>query len=151
MAKRDVEAEILGALDTFVAQGNSLPGTSDGKVNVAALCRALGLRPSDAQHLFRKEAVKTVINAMAEEQGLRPIGARTEREAADDALHDSIARVAAQAMRDAQAATEQSVAAAVLLDELAAARVEAERLRLENEALRVRLHILEEGGVPPFI
>lgn len=151
MAKREVEAEILGALDSFLAQGNALPGTCDGKVNVAALCRALGLRPSDAQHLFRKEALKTVINAMAEEQGLRPIGARTEREAADEAVHDSIARVAAQAMRDAQAAIEQSAAAAVLLDELATAKAEVERLRLENKALRTRLHIFEEGGVPPFI
>lgn len=151
MAKRDVEAEILAAFDAFVAQGGTLPRTGDGKVNVAALCRALGLRPSDTQHLFRKEAVKTVINAMAEEQGLRPIGARADREAADDAIHDSMARVAAQAKRDAQSAVEQSAAAAVLLDELAAARGEVERLRLENEALRARLRIFEEGGVPPLV
>lgn len=150
MTKRDVEAEILYALDHFVARGGALPGTNDGKVNVAALCRELGLRTSDAQHLFRKEAVKVAVNAMAEEQGLAPIGARADRDAADEAIHANIARTAAQARRDAQAATEQSAAAAVLLDELAAARAEVERLRLENESLRARLRICDEGGVPPF-
>ena len=149
MSRRDVEADVLSALDAFVGRGDHLPATADGKVNVAALCRELGLRPSDAQHLFRKEAVKTVVNALAEEQGLLRIGARADREAADQAMHDSIARVGAQARRDAQAATEQSAAAAVLIEELAQAWAEIEALRLARTSLEARLRIFEDGGLPP--
>ena len=152
MSRRDVEADVLSALDAFVGRGNRLPATADGKVNVAALCRELGLRPSDAQHLFRKEAVKTVVNALAEEQGLLHIGARADREAADQAIHDGIARVGAQARRDAQAATmaaEQSAAAVVLIEELAQARAEIEALKLARSSLEARLHIFEDGGLPP--
>lgn len=149
MSRRDVEAEVLSSLDAFVGGGDRLPATADGKVNVAALCRELGLRPSDAQHLFRKEAVRTVVNALAEEQGLLRIGARADREAADQAIHDGIARVGAQARRDAQAATEQSAAAAVLIEELAQARTEVEALRLACTSLEARLRIFEDGGLPP--
>lgn len=149
MSRRDVEAEVLTALDAFVGRGGRLPSTADGKVNVAALCRELGLRPSDAQHLFRKEAVKTVVNALAEEQELLRIGARADREAADQTIHDGIARVGAQARRDAQAATEQSAAAAVLIEELAQARAEIEALRLARSSLEARLRIFEDGGLPP--
>jgi len=151
MSRRDVQAEMLSALDAFVGRGAELPATSDGKVNVAALCRELGLRPSDAQHLFRKEAVKTAINALAEDQGLAHIGARAERDASDEVLRDGMARVATQARKDAQAAAEQSVAASVLLDELVLAQTEVERFRLENESLRFRLQLYEEGGVAPSL
>ena len=149
MNRRDVEAHVLSALDAFVGRGGRLPATADGKVNVAALCRELGLRPSDAQHLFRKEGVKTVINALAEEQGLLRIGARADREAADQAVYDGIARVGAQARRDAQAAMEQSGAAAVLIEELAHARAEIEALKLARSSLEARLRIFEDGGLPP--
>lgn len=149
MSRRDVEAEILSALDTFVGRKGRLPATADGKVNVAALCREIGLRLSDAQHLFRKEGVRTAVNALAEEQGLLRIGARAEREAADQAVHDGIARVGAQARRDAQAATEQSAAAAVLIEELAQARAEIEALKLARASLEARLRIFEDGGLPP--
>ena len=149
MNRRDVESEVLSALDAFVERGGSLTATADGKVNVAALCRDLGLRPSDAQHLFRKDAVKTAINALADEQKLLPIGARAEREAADQLVHAGIARVGAQARRDAQAATEQSAAATFLVEELAKARSEIETLKLARASLEMRLRIFEDGGLPP--
>lgn len=149
MICRDVELEVLSALDRLVARGTEIPAAGDGKVNVAALTRLLGLRPSDTQHLFRKEAVKTAVNALAVEQGLAPIGARSDREAADDALRDRVARTANQARKDAQAASEQSAAASVLLEELARIQREVERLLLENDSLRLRLDLLEGGGVVP--
>ncbi|MBK3775215.1 hypothetical protein GAY31_13765 [Azospirillum brasilense] len=150
MARRDVEQEILAALDAFVADGGALPATPDRKVNAAALCRALGLRPSDTQHLFRKDSLKLAINALAESQRLLPLGARADRTAADQQIEAGISRVAALAKVDAQAAAEQAAAcASVMLGELAKARAEIERLRMENVALSERLRCVEEGGLPP--
>jgi isoaspartyl peptidase/L-asparaginase-like protein (Ntn-hydrolase superfamily) len=149
VSHRDVEAEILEALDAFVARDGKLPATGDGKVNVAALCRDLGLRAADAQHLFRKESVKAAINAMASDQGLLLIGARADREAADESLRDNVVRTATNARRDAQSAAEQSAAASVLLEELSATRAELEHLRLVNASLEARLSMIEDGFMPP--
>ena len=147
--RRDVEDRILQALDAFVEAGKRLPATSDGKVNVAALCRDLGLRTSDVQHIFRKEAVKTAVSALALDQDLLPVGARAEREAADQACHKVLAKAKSSARRDAQAAAEQSAGALAILAELASTKSEVEGLRLANEALRARIHMFEEGRLVP--
>ena len=54
MPKRDVEAEILDALEKFLQTGEKLPALEEGKVNVTGLCKRLGLRASDVQHFYRK-------------------------------------------------------------------------------------------------
>ena len=148
MSKRNVEADLLGSLDRFVADGHKIPATNDQKVNVSGLCRGLGLPPSDAQHFYRKEALKLAINALAEEQGLAPIGARAQT-VEDKVVQVRIAQVASQAKSDASAAAEQSAAAKAMLDELRAAHAEVRRLTLENESLRLRLEIMEGGGIAP--
>lgn len=147
MPKRDVESDILGRLDDHVRRGGTIPGTVDGKVNVSRLCRELGLAASDAQHLHRKDSVKLAVNALAEEQGLRPVGARAAMEEADRAVAERSAGAAKQARDDGRAAVEQSAAAAALLEELREARREIAELRLNNAALRERLRLLTEGGL----
>lgn len=148
MSKRDVEADILGRLDAFVAGGGKLPGTNDGKVNIVGLCRELGLPASDAQHMHRKDAIKAAVSALAEEQGLLPVGARAQTEE-DKAVQARIARVASQAKDDAQAAVEQAAAASVLMEELRSARDLIAKLTLERDALAARLRLVEESGVLP--
>lgn len=150
MAKRNVEEEILGRLDRFIANGNQLPATNDLKVNVSALCRQLELPPSDAQHFHRKEELKLTVNALAADQGLASIGSRIQAPE-DQAVQARIAHVAAQAKGDAMAAAESLASAKVLLDELRAAQSEVRRLILENESLRTRLAIIEGGGLVPRI
>ena len=148
MSKRAVEADLLEALDRFITAGKKIPSTNDNKVNVSGLCRALGLAPSDVQHFHRKEELKLAVNALAEEQGLAPIGARAQT-IEDKAVQDRIALVSTQAKSDAMAAAEQSAAARAILDELRAAQTEIRRLTLENESLRLRIEIMEGGGVAP--
>ena len=85
---------------------------------------------------------------LAEEQGLAPIGARAQS-IEDKLVLGRIAQVASQAKSDAMAAAEQSAGSKAILDELRAAQAEIRRLTLENESLRVRLEILEGGGLAP--
>lgn len=148
MTRRDVDADIMKCLDSFVAKGGKLPATTDQKVNVSALCRDLGLAPSDAQYFHKRDAIKLSVNALAEDQGLAPIGARTQSKE-DQALQSRMSRVASQAKADAQAAAEQAAAASAILAELHTAQAENQQLRLENVSLKARLRIIEEGGVPP--
>jgi hypothetical protein len=143
----DVERLILDRLDIFIQGGNKLPATGDGKVNVAGLVRCLDLKPSDAQHFFKKEALKVAVNALADEQGLAPVGARAALDQADELLNARIARTSGQARDDARAAAEQSAAASALLVELQEAQREAAALRLERNALEERLRLVEERGV----
>lgn len=58
----------------------TLPSTSDGKVNVLALVRELGLKEHATQHFYdvdpKKDELRTLVNALAHRQGLKAIGAR---------------------------------------------------------------------------
>ena len=145
MAKR--EADILRRFNDFIQSGGKIPATVDRKVNVAGLCRDLGLVGGDAQYFHKAESIKLTVNALAEEQGLRPIGARAALEEADRAVGERFANVAKTARDDGRAAVEQSAAAAALLEELREARREIADLRLDNAALRERLRMLTEGGI----
>ena len=108
MVKRNVEQEILQALDLFVSKDKKLPVTNDGKVNVSGLCKELGLKPSDVQHFHRKESVKLAVNAIAGEQKILPIGARAVSVAEDKVMRERIASVASQSKDLGQAAAEQA-------------------------------------------
>ncbi|MGE5503960.1 MAG: hypothetical protein ACM31L_06005 [Actinomycetota bacterium] len=137
MVKRDVVADVLGRLDRFVADGGTLPGTNDGKINVSALCRMLGLEPSDAQHFHRKDEIKLTVNALATEAGLLPIGARAEADAREKEITSKIVAVADRAKEDAQDALEARAVAARL-------QYQVDELIRENGALRARLAAAEE-------
>ena len=159
MAKRNVEKEILEALDLFVSQDKRFPVTNDGKVNVSGLCKELGLKPSDVQHFHKKDSVKLAVNAIAGEQDILPIGARAISVAEDKAVRERIAKVTSRSKDLGQAAAEQSAAIGAmsetvrhLKEQLVILADENTRLCRDNSALKERLKILRNGGVePPFI
>jgi len=78
MSRRDIEYEILGRLTRYMGSGRRLPSTKDGRVSVGGLVCVLDLPISDAQNFYRKRGIKTVVNALATKQGLRPMGKATE-------------------------------------------------------------------------
>jgi hypothetical protein len=148
MARRDVEGDILSRLDALVRQGGRIPATVDGKVNVLALCRELGLAEADAQHFHRKDAIKSAVNVLAEGQALRAIGARGQPlDPAEQKLEERITRANGDARQDAIAAAEASAAAAALAAELLAAQAEISELRIQNRALTERLRLVEDLGL----
>ena len=148
ITKRDVEGDILGRLDRFIAEGGTIPATTDAKVNVLALCRALGLPASDAQHFHRKEAIKSAVSAIGAEQGLAPIGARGgAQDPQEEVLEERLREARGKARADAMAATEASAAVEVLVDNLRAARAEISALQAESRSLRERLRLVEEQGI----
>jgi hypothetical protein len=54
----------------------TLPTTSDGKVNVRAVADESKIGIARVQHLFKREELRSAVNAVALEQMLKPIGAR---------------------------------------------------------------------------
>lgn len=150
MSKRNPATEILDAFDRFIERDAKLPALADGKINVTALCKLLGLRASDAQYFHKNEEVKGAVNAVCEEQGLFKIGHRSV-DFEDAATNARLAQVHRQARSDARAAAEQSAASEALLAELRQARRQLAEARLERDAALARLAIIEGGGVPPRI
>ena len=137
MSRRNVTADILDRLNGFIANGGALEATPDGMVNVLALCRALGLEASDAQHFHRKSEIKVTVNALAEAAGLKGIGARGEESAREADVRKQIAIANARAKEDGQLALEARATVARLQ-----ARVD--ELTRENATLRSRLAAAEE-------
>lgn len=148
MPKRSPVSEIMDKFDRFIREGGLLPALPDGKVNVTGLCKLLGLRPSDAQYFHKSDELKGAVNALCEDQQLLKIGHRVQSDA-DVAAIERIARIRKQATQDARAAIEQAAASEGLLRELADARREIEKLKLDRASLAERLAIIESGGIPP--
>lgn len=138
---------IKAALEVFICNGGRLPATNEGKVNVAALCRMLKGIPEDyTQHFHKKEEIKDIVNAMAAEQGLLPIGTRSTRNEVNSEIEQRIVQTSKQAKEDAQAAVEATSAQHSLLVELKAVRTELARKDLEIAALKERFRLVEEGS-----
>lgn len=77
----------------------TLPHLPDGKINVTALAREIGLTAGQSQYLHRPEW-KAVVTPVAEEQGLLSIGAR--KDAATKKTREEIKRRTAMADRMAK-------------------------------------------------
>ncbi|MBU5637511.1 hypothetical protein KOM00_12310 [Geomonas sp. Red69] len=143
-----VISRILAALADFSADGNRLPATNDGKVNVTALCRELrNVRQDDVQHFHKKEEIKQAINTIAQRQGLLPVGHRSITDDADNELELRIRHANVQARKDAQSAVEAASARDAVLEELRTLRTEMVRKDLEIQSLRERLRLIEEAGL----
>jgi uncharacterized coiled-coil protein SlyX len=110
----------------------TLPATSDGKVNVRAITLAIGRPQSQEQHLFRRPELKAAIDAVAIEQGLKPIGARNQPEDLEKAV---VARMRRTDMRSNELSKMVAEQASVI-----------ERQRRTMDSLREQIRLFEETG-----
>lgn len=138
----ELKARLEAWLDARMAQWEAqpagqraptLPMTEDGKVNVRALTLALGLRVSQEQHFYKHPELTNAVNAIAEAQGLKPIGSRLGCGAEDRALTARMNRIQG----------ERNDLARILAEREALI----ERQRREIGALREQLGLLEETGM----
>lgn len=123
----------------------TLPVTSDGKVNVRALAKAIELKQTQEKYLYERQELTSLINLMAEGQGLMPIGSRLLVDASDKALKERLVRQAQGAKAAVQAAVEAQAAHAELIETLKVAVAEIEVLRTENLRLHARLDVINTG------
>ena len=110
----------------------TLPATRDGKLNVRGVAREVGLRPSQEQHLFRHPELRTILNVIAAEQGLKPIGSKPEADELDKEVAGRLRQIQARSSDLAKVVAEQAATI--------------ERQRGEIRAYRAQLGLLEERG-----
>lgn len=123
----------------------TLPATPDGKVNVRALAHAIDLKQTQEKYLYERSELTSLINLVAEGQGLLPIGSRLLLDASDKVLKDRLVRQAQTAKADAQAAVEAQSASAELLEKLREVVLENESIKAENLRLRTQLDLIQTG------
>jgi len=123
----------------------TLPATPDGKVNVRAMAQAINLKQTQEKYLYERQELTSLINLVAEGQGLMPIGSRLLVDAADKALKERIVRTAQSAKESAQAAVEAQSATAELLEKLRNVVLENEALKAQNMRLQAQLDLIHSG------
>jgi len=127
----------------------TIPATPDGKVNVRAVSAAIGLKTTQEKYLYEREELYTLVNMMAEGQGLYPIGSRLTQDAADKAtkekaiLQSKRLRAVSQAAVEAQSHFEELVKT---IEELSR---DNQHLAAENARLRARMEEIEAGIYMP--
>lgn len=114
-------------------RGPSLPATPDGKINVRAVVRDAGLKPSQEQHFYRSVELARVLNAAAEAQGLGAVGSRAQQNAEDDVALRVIARARSDVADLSRALAERE------------ALVQRQRERIRQ--LEQQLRIMEDTGM----
>lgn len=92
------EAAYLAQPDA--ARQPTLPVTPDGKVNVRALAQAIDLKFTQEKYLYEREELTSLINRIAEGQGVLTIGARVNPAEADKQIKRKIYTDRAQARSD---------------------------------------------------
>lgn len=110
----------------------TLPSTVDGKVNVRGVAEESKIGIARVQHLFKREELRSVVNAVALEQGLKLIGARLP---SDDVEKEVAARMRRTDARANELGTLVAEQAATI-----------ERQRRQIAALREQIHAFEETG-----
>ena len=123
----------------------TLPATADGKVNVRAIRQAIDLTQGQEKYLFERQELTSLINLVAEGQGLAPIGSRLLVVASDKVLKERLIRQAQSAKANAQAAVEAQAATGELLEKLKDTVLENESLRAENMRLKAQLDLIHSG------
>lgn len=111
----------------------SLPATPDRKVNVRAVVRDAGLKPSQEQHFYRSVELARVLNAAAEAQGLGAVGSRAQQNAEDEVAMRAIARARSDVADLSRALAERE------------ALVQRQRERIRQ--LEQQLRIMEDTGM----
>ncbi|WP_374428015.1 hypothetical protein [Ideonella dechloratans] len=137
------EAEFLA--QPLDQRHSTLPSTADGKVNVRAVAKAIELKETQEKYLYEREELSSLINLVAEGQGLLPIGARLLQDAGDKALKERLVRQAQAARGAAQAAVEAQAVHDELLEKVRELAADNESLRAENLRLRAQLDAMSDG------
>ena len=157
MARPSVIPAVRERLEVFLEERESLylampepriatlPATPDGKVNVRGIAQALGLKQTQEKYLYERPELSTLVNLVAEGQGLMPIGARLVQDAGDKALKERMVRQAQTAKDASQAAVEAQAVHAELLDQLKVAVADNEALKAENSRLHAQLDAIHAG------
>lgn len=132
-----IEPWLNAKMEEWLAQGGeeedrtpTLPVTKENKVNVTKLVKdlALQLKAGDAQHFYKPE-IAAVVNAVAEQQGIKGIGSTAKE---DDAAKNQIRRTSSENRKLGQALSQTSA--------------EVLRLREELELLRTRMSEVQSSG-----
>jgi hypothetical protein len=123
----------------------TLPSTPDGKVNVRAVAQSIELKKTQEKYLYERDELYSLINLVAEGQGLLPIGARLLQDAGDRAVKERMVRQAQVARSAAQAAVEAQAVHAELLEKVRELSADNESLRAENLRLRAQLDAMDSG------
>lgn len=127
----------------------TIPATGDGKVNVRQVGQAIDLKVTQEKYLYEREELASLINLMAEGQGLAPIGSRVTQDAADKAVKEKALLQAKNLRAAAQAAVEAQAQQAELLQRIEDLSRELQALTAENTRLRARWDALEAGMYVP--
>lgn len=123
----------------------TLPATPDGKVNVRAIAQAIDLKLTQEKYLYEREELTSLVNLVAEGQGLLPIGSRLLQDAGDKAIKERLVRQAQTARADAQAAVEATAVQEELLEKVRELTADNARLASENQRLRAMLDAMDQG------
>ena len=110
-----------------------------------ALAQAIDLKQTQEKYLFERAELTSLINLVAEGQGLRPIGSRLLVDASDQALKDRLVRQAKTSKANAQAAVEAQSSTTELLEKLREAVLDNESLKAENIRLKAQLDMIHSG------
>lgn len=129
----------------------TLPVTSDGKVNVRAIAKAIRLTDNQEKYLYERPALTDLINLVCEGQGVLPIGSRLIQSAADKALKDRLIRQSKAAQESSQAAVEASGALQSALDRVQELSAELEAVKAQNIRLRAQLQSIQDGIYVPVV
>lgn len=123
----------------------TLPATPDGKVNVRAIAQAIDLKLTQEKYLYEREELTSLVNLVAEGQGLLPIGSSLLQDAGDKAIKERLVRQAQTARADAQAAVEATTVQEELLEKVRELTADNVRLASENQRLRAMLDAMDQG------
>ncbi len=123
----------------------TLPLTPDGKINVRAVAKEIGLKESQEKYLYERSELTDPINLICEGQGVLPIGSRLTQTAADMAIKERLVRQAQAATNASQAAVEAQGALQGLVETVSSMADELESVRAENDRLRAMIEAMQEG------
>lgn len=124
----------------------TLPHTNDYKANVTAIGRAIGLKDTQRKYLHEHVELRSLIDLVADGQGLGLIGARlSTQEDSDEALKARMRLQAKMAKEDAQAAAMASAQVASLMESLDIAYKQIAELSTEVQRYRAQIELMQSG------
>jgi uncharacterized coiled-coil protein SlyX len=110
----------------------TLPTTKDGKVCALAVARESDIGENRVQHLHKRPELRSAVNAVAFEQGIKPI---KTLDTTDDMEKEAVARIRLNEKRSSELSKLVAEQAATI-----------ERQRSEIRSLREQLRAFEETG-----